>query len=149
MLLHPKSRVGMAHTNNAFPFFIVYMNAFAPMNKCLKCLDPWLPPISFSHLNFCICWLVIAMFSCAKSCSKSKMFVGKALIFGIVLFTDSKWRLFIFQSALGLCKMHHDNPMMIRFVKDEMTLKTTLLLCDPIVTVNALVSCIISPEERF
>jgi hypothetical protein len=45
--------------------------------------------------------------------------------------------------------MSHDNPMMIRFVKDEMTLKTTLLLCDPIVTINVLVSCIIGPEERF
>ncbi len=33
--------------------------------------------------------------------------------------------------------MNHDNPMMIRFVGDEMTLKTTLLLCDPIVIVNA------------
>jgi len=38
--------------------------------------------------------------------------------------------------------MNHDNPMMIRFVKDEITLKITLLLCDPIITINALVSCI-------
>jgi hypothetical protein len=34
--------------------------------------------------------------------------------------------------------MSHDNLMIIVFVEDEMTLKTTLLLCDPIVTINAL-----------
>jgi hypothetical protein len=45
--------------------------------------------------------------------------------------------------------MNHDNPMMIRFVRDEMTLKTILLLCDPIVTVNALVSCVTSFEKMF
>jgi hypothetical protein len=45
--------------------------------------------------------------------------------------------------------MSHDNPMMIRFVRDEMTLKTTLLLCDPIVTINTLVSCVKDPKERF
>jgi hypothetical protein len=45
--------------------------------------------------------------------------------------------------------MSHDNPMMLGFVGNEMTLKTTLLLCDPIVTVNALVSCIIGLEESF
>jgi len=45
--------------------------------------------------------------------------------------------------------MSHDNPMIIRFIEDEMTLKTILLLCDPIVIVNALVSCITSPKKRF
>jgi hypothetical protein len=45
--------------------------------------------------------------------------------------------------------MNHDNLMMIGFVVDEMTLKTTLLLHDPIVTINALVSCVIGHEERF
>jgi hypothetical protein len=45
--------------------------------------------------------------------------------------------------------MSHENPMMIGFVENEMTLKTTLLLCDPIIIINALVSCITSPEERF
>jgi hypothetical protein len=39
--------------------------------------------------------------------------------------------------------------MMIRFVKNEMTLKLTLLLCDPIVTINTLVSCGTSPKKRF
>ncbi len=39
--------------------------------------------------------------------------------------------------------------MMIGFVQDEMTLKTTLLLCDLIIIVNALVSCIIGLEKRF
>jgi hypothetical protein len=45
--------------------------------------------------------------------------------------------------------MSHDNPTMIGFIEDEMTLKTTLLLCDPIITINAFVSCITSLEERF
>jgi hypothetical protein len=45
--------------------------------------------------------------------------------------------------------MNHDNPMMIRFVKYEMTLKTTLLLCDLIVTIGTLVSCVIGPKKKF
>jgi hypothetical protein len=45
--------------------------------------------------------------------------------------------------------MNHDNSMMIQFVEDEMILKITMLLCDPIVIVNGLVSCIISLEKRF
>jgi hypothetical protein len=45
--------------------------------------------------------------------------------------------------------MSHDNPMMIMFVRNGMTLKTTLLLCDQIDIVNTLVSCIISLEKRF
>ncbi len=45
--------------------------------------------------------------------------------------------------------MNHDNPMMIRFVGDEMTLKKTLLLCDPIIIINALISCATGLEERF
>jgi hypothetical protein len=45
--------------------------------------------------------------------------------------------------------MSHDNPMMIKFVENEMTLKITLLLCDPIVIVNTLVSCVTGPKERF
>jgi extradiol dioxygenase family protein len=64
------------------------------------------------------------------------------LYFGVVMFIDSKCKFLIFQSTQGLCKMSHDNQMMIRFVGDEMTLKTTLFLCDPIVSVNALDSCV-------
>ncbi len=45
--------------------------------------------------------------------------------------------------------MNHDNPMMTGFVENEMTLKTTLLLCDSIVIVNVLVSCITGLEKRF
>jgi hypothetical protein len=58
-------------------------------------------------------------------------------------------KLLVFQSTQGLCKMSHDNPMIIGLARDEMTLNTTLLLCDPIVTVNALVSCVTSLKERF
>jgi hypothetical protein len=39
--------------------------------------------------------------------------------------------------------------MMIGFVGDEMTLKTTLLLFDPIITINVLVSWVIGLEKRF
>jgi hypothetical protein len=45
--------------------------------------------------------------------------------------------------------MSQDNPTMIRSVEDEMTLKTILLICDPMVISNALVSCVISFEKRF
>jgi hypothetical protein len=45
--------------------------------------------------------------------------------------------------------MSHDNPMMIGFVRDDMTLKTTLLLCGLIITVNVLVSCVTGPKKRF
>jgi len=39
--------------------------------------------------------------------------------------------------------MSHDNPMTIGFVRDEMTLKVTLLVCISIIIFKALVSCII------
>jgi hypothetical protein len=39
--------------------------------------------------------------------------------------------------------------MMIGFVRDEMTLKTTLLVCDPIVISDALVSCVIGLKEKL
>jgi hypothetical protein len=94
-------------------------------------------------------WLVLAMFSHAKLCLDSHALVGKASHFGVVWFTNSKWRVLVFQSIRRLCKMNHDNPMMIMFVKDEMTLNTTLLLCDPIVTTKALVSCVRRLRKGF
>ncbi len=109
------------------------MNALTPMNKSFKYLDPWLPPISLSHFSFCMCWLILAGFAYAKSCSESNMLFGKISYFGVVLFIDSKWKLLVYQSIQGLYKINHDNPVMIGFVRFEMTLKTTLLLCDPIV----------------
>jgi hypothetical protein len=39
--------------------------------------------------------------------------------------------------------------MMIRFVVDEMILKITLFVCDPMVISNVLVSCVIGFEKRF
>jgi hypothetical protein len=42
------------------------------------------------------------------------------------------------QSTCALCKASQNNTMMTRFFGDEMTLKTILLMCDPIVTSNAL-----------
>jgi len=39
--------------------------------------------------------------------------------------------------------------MMIGLIKGELILKPILLLCDTIVIINVLVSCVIGPEERF
>jgi hypothetical protein len=73
--------------------------------------------MSLSCLNFYMHWLVITRSSCAESCSKSNMLVGKVSYFGIILFTNSKWRLFILQFTWRLCKMSHDNPMIIGLSK--------------------------------
>lgn len=43
------------------------------------------------------------------------------------------------QSTHGLYKVNQENPMMIKFVRDEITLKTILLKCDPMVFTNTLV----------
>jgi hypothetical protein len=53
------------------------------------------------------------------------------------------------QSTCALCKVSQNNAMMTRFFGDEMTLKTILLMCEPIVTSNALVSCVIGLDEKF
>jgi hypothetical protein len=71
-----------------------------------------------------------------------------ALHFDVSSFGTSKWKLFIFQSIHGLCKRKQDNPMMIEFVKDEITLKTTLLVCNPMIIFNALVSSVVSFEKK-
>jgi hypothetical protein len=71
-----------------------------------------------------------------------------ALHFDVSSFGTSKWKLFISQSIHGLCKRKQDNPMMIEFVKDEITLKTTLLVCNPMIIFNALVSCVVSFEKK-
>jgi hypothetical protein len=70
------------------------------------------------------------------------MFVGRALHFDVSLFSA-------YQSNHGWCKVNQDNPMMIGFVRDEMTLKTTLLKCDPMVISNVLVSWFISLEDKL
>ncbi len=75
--------------------------------------------------------------------------MGKALHFYFSSFGVSKWKLLICQSTCRLCKTNQDNPMMIRFFGDEMTLKITLLVCNPMVIFNALVSCVISSKERL
>ncbi len=60
-----------------------------------------------------------------------------------------KQRFFICQSIGGLCQTNQDNPMMTRFLREKMTLKTTLLVWEPMVTSNVLVSCVIGPNERL
>jgi len=61
----------------------------------------------------------------------------------------SKCKLLICQSSHGLCKTKQDNTMMTRFFRNEMTLKTTLLVWEPMVTYNGLVSWVTSLEERL
>jgi len=57
--------------------------------------------------------------------------------------------LLVCQSIHGLCGTSQDNPMMIGFLGDEMTLKTTLLVWEPMVTSNGLVSWVIGSDKRF
>jgi hypothetical protein len=120
----------MAYTKNASPFFVACMNVLALINFVT-------PNISFT-LEFLHVLTKSCYFFTCKIMFRIQHVYWKNLYFGVVLFIDSKWRLIVFQSIQGLCKMSHDNLMIIVFVEDEMTLKTTLLLCDPIVTINAL-----------
>jgi hypothetical protein len=56
-----------------------------------------------------------------------------ALHFDVSSFGISKWKLFMSQSIHKLCRMKQDNPMTVDFVRDEMTLKTILLVCDAMI----------------
>ncbi len=106
------------------------MKVFVPTNKILGHLSLIVPS------KFSLCFKFCMFFS--------KVSHSKASCCGV-----SKWRFFICQSIWGLCKTNQDNPMMIGFLKDEMTLKTTLLVWKPMVNLpsNGLVSYVTS--ERF
>jgi hypothetical protein len=68
------------------------------------------------------------------------MFIGGALHSNVSSFNGLKWNFFVCQSiSCGLYKVNQDNPMMIMFVRDEITLKTTLLKCDSMIITNTLV----------
>jgi hypothetical protein len=106
------------------------MNFFAPTNICLGHLGFLIPPKS-------------------SLCFKFHMFLtrvshSKALCYGV-----SKCKFFICQSNGGLCRTSQDNPMMTKKFRNEMTLKTTLLMCEEMVTSDALVSCVTYPNERI
>ncbi len=103
---------------------------FVPTNICLGHLGFLIPPRS----SFCF---------------KFHMFLAKVSHSRASSCGVSKWRLLICQSNGGLCRTIQHNPMITRFFGDEMTLKTTLLMCEPMVTFDALVSCVIGPDERF
>jgi hypothetical protein len=79
----------------------------------------------------------------------TKQPMGKALYFDVSSFGISKWKFLLFQSICKLCRTNQNNPMMIWFIGDEMTLKTILLQCDPMVIFNALVLCITNFKERL
>jgi len=78
---------------------------------------------------------------------QTNLWVG-ALHFDVSSFGTSKWKFFISRSIHGLCKTKQDNPMMIDFVRDEMILKTTLHVCNPMIISNVLVSCVISSKKK-
>ncbi len=65
------------------------------------------------------------------------------------MFWCFKMKTLCMQSTCALCKVSKNNAMMTRFFGDETTLKTILLMCDPIVISNALVSYVIGLEEKF
>ncbi len=106
------------------------MKVFAPTNKGLGHLALLVPSRSSFCFKFCMFF--------------TKVSQSMTSYYGV-----SKWRLFICQSTCGLCRTNQDNPMMTRFLGDEMTLKTTLLVWEPMVTSNGLVSCVTSLDERF
>jgi hypothetical protein len=82
---------------------------------------------------------------CLKFCMLlTRVSHSRALCCGV-----SKWKLIVWQSTHGLCETSQDNTMMTWFLRDEMTLKTTLLVWEPMVTSNGLVSCVINFYERF
>jgi hypothetical protein len=79
----------------------------------------------------------------------SNMLVPKVFHFEALCFGISNWRLFVCPSACGLCIMSQDNPRTIVFFEKKRILKTTLLVYYPIVISNALVSRVISLENKF
>jgi hypothetical protein len=74
---------------------------------------------------------------------------GQTLHFDVSSLGTSKWIFLLFQSICRLCKMNHNNPMLMGFVGNEMTLKAILLQCDPMVISNALVLCITNFKEKL
>ncbi len=107
-----------------------FMKAFAPMYKGLGHLGLFVP------LRFPCCFKFCMLLT--------KVSHSKALCYGV-----SKWKLLVRQSICELCKTSQDNPMIIGFLGDEMTLKTTLLVWEPMVTSNGLVLWMINPNERL
>ncbi len=107
-----------------------FMKAFAPTNKSLGHLSLLIPSRSSLCSKFCILL--------------RRILHSKALCYGV-----SKWKLFICQSICELCRTNQDNPMMIGVFRNEMTLMTTLLVWELMVTSDGLVSCVIGLDERF
>jgi hypothetical protein len=79
----------------------------------------------------------------------SKHVEKKGFAFQCIFLWCFEMKTFVCQSIDGLCKMNQDNPMMIGFVEDEMTLRTILVECNSMVISNALVSCVTSPKKKF
>jgi hypothetical protein len=82
-------------------------------------------------------------------CFKFCMFLTRVSHSMASYYGVSNWKLLVCQSTCRLCKTCQYDPIMTRFLGDEMTLKTTLLVWEPIVTSNGLVSCVTNLDERF
>ncbi len=74
---------------------------------------------------------------------------GKDLTFQCFFLSCFKMNFFNIQFTHELCKVNKSNPMMIRFVEAEMTLKITFLKYDSMIIFNTFVSCVIWLEEKL
>jgi len=106
------------------------MKGFVLTNKGLGHLGLLVPSRSSFYFKFCMFFIRVSHSKASyRWCFKVKTFIC--------------------QSTCILCRTSQDNPMMTTFLGNEMTLKTTLFVWEPMVTSNGLVSCVISLDERF
>lgn len=77
------------------------------------------------------------------------MLVLKVSCLYALCFSVSKWKHFVCQSTCGLCKPNQDNLMIIGLFKDEITLKVTLLMCNPTIISNILISSLEGVEKKL
>ncbi len=108
-----------------------FMKMFFSMNKGFGAPKRLLIPLKFP-CRFKFCML------------PTKVSHSKASCYGA-----SKWRFFVCQSTCGLCGTSQDNLMMTWFLGDEMTLKTTLLVWEPMVISNGLISWVFGFDKYF
>ncbi len=127
------------------------MKNYAPTNNNLEHLDlSCVAPRSFLCLKFSMhpSSCLSSNARCTLSLILPHMLVLKASHFEASCFNVLKWKLLVYQSICGLCKKTQDNAMMIEFFRDEMTLMTKKIVCDAIVTLNALVSRVTSFKDN-
>ncbi len=105
--------------------------------------------LEFLHVLTSSCYVFTCGIMFKIQCACWKNFVFCLLKFSLMCNFIYWFKMKKIHLIQRLCKMSHDNPMMIGFARDEMTLKKILILCDPIITINTLISCIIGLEEKL